>query len=278
MPVRSKRSTPESYLLELLKAHGAPRVLSHVTLPTRRLEADAVVDLRGADISRTIFEPLRELVGDMLLCVEHESRGFDQKKLSRMISKATIMRSGRRSTRNGWPPVPFNAKVGLLVLTERVPPATARLLRNFDQVRTGVYVLDSGFLRIVVLDTRSIPPTPRWAPLLLTIRDQPAYRKLKLAEHLRDLGEDASSFYRAFLDTILVLEESMNTHQTAESPYERVLRLGREQGIERGRLDALLTIAVDFGASKAQVDAWMELPVDEAIAVVHEWIRRLRQE
>ncbi len=92
----------------------------------------------------------------------------------------------------------------------------------------------------------------------------------------------------------------MNTHQTAESPYERVLRLGREQGIEQGiergiergieqgiergieqgieqgRLNALIELAVDFGASEPQLEAWTDLPIDEAIPLVRKWIRESR--
>ena len=128
-----------------------------VLVPAELLPVDGLIDLRGWALKGGLLHLLQPWCRDRLVCMDWTSGDVSLAKLDTMMSKATMVGAGRRQGDAKWSAREPGVPVTLMIVGDHARPqwfTTWGL--NFCEKMTGVWVLETDLLTVVVVRPRHL--------------------------------------------------------------------------------------------------------------------------
>jgi hypothetical protein len=272
---RKKKLSPEARCLKMLALRLPSPLRTHVPLPGRPYELDALADLRADSGPTVMLGPIAPYVAGRLVCIEHVSRRFSKGELNKMVAKSVISRAGRYGIKNGWQPVEEDEASVLLVLCERPDLDTRLTIAEWaEEQMPGVWFAERDLTTIVFVVLNALPVTAETATLHL-LGDNRSYKKLRnIAEHLRHSPVFNTVAMSTLIDEWIEMERTMNTAtEKSRTPFlDAALREGEVRGEANGRRASMCETAGLLGAKKLLVRSWLKMSPEDGEQAARDWI------
>jgi hypothetical protein len=128
-----------------------------VIVPAELLQVDGLLDLRGWDLKGGLLHLLQPWCKDRLVCMEWTSGEVSLAKLDTMMTKATMVGTGRRQGKRLWSAREPGVPVTLMIVGDHARPQwfTTWGLK-FRKRKSGVWVLETDVLTVVVVRPRQL--------------------------------------------------------------------------------------------------------------------------
>jgi hypothetical protein len=128
-----------------------------VFVPAELLPVDGLIDLRGWDLKGGLLHLLQPWCKDRLVCMEWTSGDVSLAKLDTMMTKATMVGTGRRQGDAKWSAREPGVPVTLMIVGDHARPQwfTTWGLK-FRKRKSGVWVLETDVLTVVVVRPRHL--------------------------------------------------------------------------------------------------------------------------
>jgi hypothetical protein len=128
-----------------------------VLVPAELLPVDGLIDLRGWDLKGGLLHLLQPWCKDRLVCMEWTSGDVSLAKLDTMMTKATMVGTGRRQGDAKWSAREPGVPVTLMIVGDHARPQwfTTWGLK-FRKRKSGVWVLETDVLTVVVVRPRHL--------------------------------------------------------------------------------------------------------------------------